>query len=317
MIASPVSRWRWFGRVLEADFAFVARLPRASGETDVTLRRLDHPPSEGSFQRIFPVESMASEETWLEVQVDRNGRHRVRFAGLASFDVHGNQIDLHLEEGTLAEAEALFLGVVSALYLELGGSVCLHGSAVVKASSAVGFLGFNRAGKSSLAASFLAAGYPLLTDDVLALDLDDPSGIRALPGLPQIRLWPAAAEQLVEGADELEPVHPGFDKRRVPVGAGGLGEFFDAATSPRALLLPARGGAEIALELISPREATIELVRHSFLGALGEAAVGIGRRFERLVAIAERLPVYRLVYPEGLDLLPKVRDEILRRLPTL
>jgi hypothetical protein len=210
------------------------------------------------------------------------------------------------------------LGIVLALWLERSGSLCLHASAVNTPSQAVGFLGFNRAGKSSLAASFLASGVPLLTDDVLALELDERGRVVAQPGFPQLRLWPASAEELVEKAHQLEPVHRDFDKRRVPVGGSvGLGSFHESAAEVRALMLPERKGTQIELARLRPREAAIELVRHSFLGALGEAALGAGRRFERLVAVAERVPVFRLAYPNGLEHLTAVRGAILGRLSAL
>ena len=78
-----------------------------------------------------------------------------------------------------------------------------------------------------------------------------------------------------------------LDKRRVPVGKGGLGAFVDRKLALRALFLPNRQGATVSTTRLAPREALIELVRHSFLGNLGESVVGIDRRFERLVAIAE------------------------------
>ena len=46
----------------------------------------------------------------------------------------------------------------------------LHATAVVVDGEAVAFLGDCGYGKSTLGAAFLARGFPLLTDDVLALE---------------------------------------------------------------------------------------------------------------------------------------------------
>lgn len=315
MNAATLERYRWFGRVLATDLPFVVRLPEGTGEIDVTYTRIDGEECK-DYRRIFPTELPPGAEPWLEAFV-REDRFRLRCVGYADFEIASDRIDCRLAGGTLAEAETFFLGLVSALWLESKGALCLHAAAVVAPLGAVGFLGFNRAGKSSLAASFLAADIPLLTDDVLALDLDDRQGVLAQPGFPQLRLWPGSAEQLVVNAHELEPVHPDFEKRRVPVGGGGLGTFHDAPAVLRALMLPDRRGSEIEITRLTPREATIELVRHSFLGALGEAAIGVGPRFDRLVAVAERVPVFRLAYPNGLEHLAKVRGAILERLSAL
>ena len=319
MSTTSLRRFRWYGRVLATDLPFVVRLPEALGEADVTLKRVEDSawPAGGieSGRRIFPADPKPGDDSWLEAFVEGD-RHRLCCVGRVHFEILGNRIEWRLLGGTPSEAEAFFLGLVSALWLEMNGALCLHGAAVVTSLGAVGFLGFNRAGKSSLAASFLTEGGALLTDDVLALDVE-PSRIVARPGFPQIRLWPASAEALVGDARELEPVHPDFDKRRVPIGPQGLGEFHDRPEQLRALFLPDRTGEVVSLSRISPRDAAIELVRHSFLGALGEAAIGVASRFERIVAVSERVPVFRLTYPNGLERLGSVRRAITECLETL
>lgn len=319
MSDSALHRFRWFGRVLATDLPFVVRLPEAAGAADVTLKLVDgpvFPNAREDGRRIFPPEPAPGADPWLEAYVHED-TYRLRCVGYADFEIGAARIDCRLLGGTRAEAEAFFLGLVSALWLELGGALCLHGAAVAAPLGGVGFVGFNRAGKSSLAASFLGVGIPLLTDDVLALEFGRQQQVLAQPGFPQIRLWPASAEELVDNARELEPVHPDFEKLRVPVGALGLGTFHDHPVALRALMLPVRTGRDIELTRLSPRDATIELLRHSFLGALGEAAIGVARRFERIVAVAERIPVFRLTYPNGLEHLGKVREAILERLETL
>ena len=315
MSASTLERYRWFGRIIATDLPFVVRLPEGTGAIDVTYTRVDSAEYAG-YRRVFPAELPPGAEPWLEAFV-REDRFRLRCVGFADFEIDPDRIECRLDGGTLAESETFFLGLVSALWLELRGALCLHAAAVVAPFGAVGFLGFNRAGKSSLATSFLSADIPLLTDDVLALDPGNSQGVLAQPGFPQIRLWPTSAEKLVVNAHELEPVHPDFEKRRVPVGGGGLGTFHDAPADLRALMLPDRRGSEIEFTRLTPREATIELVRHSFLGALGEAAIGVGPRFDRLVAVAERVPVFRLAYPNGLEHLAEVRGAILEQLSAL
>lgn len=319
MSDTGLRRFRWYGRVLATDLPFVVRLPEAIGTAEVTLKLVDGSdrPDAGHERgrRIFPADCRTENDSWLEAFVERD-RYRLRCVGLVDFEISGDRIECRLSGGTPAEAEAFFLGLVSALWLELRGALCLHGAAVATPLGAAGFLGFNRAGKSSLAASLLAAGCSLLTDDVLALDVE-PNRIFARPGFPQIRLWPASAEVLVADAQELEPVHPDFDKRRVPIGPQGLGAFHDQSEELRALFLPDRTGGAVELSRLAPRDVAIELVRHSFLGALGEAAIGVTSRFERIVAVAERIPVFRLAYPNGLEHLGTVCQAVLERLETL
>lgn len=316
MSAETLRRLLWYGRVLATDLPFIVHLPAATGAIDVTLTHSDGPALEvvegGECRRIFSAERGPDEEPWLEA-FSLKERTWLRFRGFADFEIGCDRIACRLAGGTIAEAETFFLGLVSALWLEFRGALCLHGAAVVAPSGGIGFLGYNRAGKSSLAASFLSAGGSLLTDDVLALEFDENARPMARPGFPQLRLWPHSAEILIGNERQFEPVHPHFEKLRVPV-EDGIGSFEDRPCELRALFLPDRSGDSIEIFRLAPREALIELVRHSFLGELGEAAIGVGRRFDRLVAAAERLPVFRLVYPNGLEHLPDVREAILGQL---
>jgi hypothetical protein len=75
------------------------------------------------------------------------------------------------------EIEMCLLGPIIGFVLHLRGTPCLHGSAVAVDGRAVAFLGHSGAGKSTTAAAFVRAGLPALTDDVLALDEEQESGV--------------------------------------------------------------------------------------------------------------------------------------------
>jgi hypothetical protein len=308
-------RYRLYGRTIDSDLELAGALEGAGGRRDFALQRVEYLAGEAGELIYQSIREVAEGEPVLVVYRKADCL-RLVYGGVGSFEIEARQITCCLSEVASHQAQVLFLGLVSSLWLEQAGAVCLHASAVVLPGGAVGFLGFNRAGKSSLAASFLAAGFPLLTDDVLAVERNA-GRLFAQPSYPQMRLWPTTAGDFIENPEGLDPVYPGFEKRRIPVGGDGLGAFDDRPAALSALLLPERGEAEIAISPLSPREAMVELVRHSFLGALGEAAIGVGRRFERLVAVAERVPVFRLSYPNGLEHLPAVREAILERLSAL
>ncbi|HXU31761.1 MAG TPA: hypothetical protein VN851_14400 [Thermoanaerobaculia bacterium] len=312
--------YRLFGRNVSVETPWVTPVVRSpGGPIDLVveiLPRPELPPLDaGPFFR--SAASPPGAESWLTAYRDGE-RYLLRFLDVGDFLIEPGRIGFSpSKDADPAPYEAYLLGIVFGLWLELSGSLCLHASAVNPPSCAIGFLGFNRAGKSTLAASFLGANVPFLTDDVLSLDLDERGRVMAQPGFPQMRLWPASAHELVRNSHQLEPVHPDFDKRRVPVGGRGHGAFHDSAVELGALFLPVREGSAIELSRVSPSEAMIELVRHSFLGALGEAAVGVARRFERIAAVAARVPIFRLSYPDGLKQLPRVREAILERLSAL
>ncbi|WFR62136.1 hypothetical protein P9222_28415 [Paenibacillus amylolyticus] len=64
------------------------------------------------------------------------------------------------------------LGTCMAVIMMQRGILPLHGSAVVIDGWAYAFVGYSGAGKSTLSAALASRGYPLLTDDVVALTWD-------------------------------------------------------------------------------------------------------------------------------------------------
>jgi hypothetical protein len=210
--------------------------------------------------------------------------------------------------------EVRLLGTVLALWLEWRGRPALHASAVVVDGRAVGFLAGNRGGKSSLAAAFLQAGYPLLTDDILSL-LRTPSGVLACPGYPQMRFWPHDARRLLGSTAGLEAVLPGQPKLQVPVGEGGFGVFQAEDLPLAALYLPERSApgeeAELRIDVLSPQAGLIELVRHAFTPRMAEALALQSSRLDLFARLLRAAPVRRLGYPDGYEHLPRTVEAIL------
>jgi len=215
--------------------------------------------------------------------------------------------------------EVLFTGLVLATWLELRGVPALHASAVAVGDRAAAFLAEPGSGKSSLAAAFMQEGYPLLTDDVLAVERSGGTYV-GQPGYPQMRVWPQEARRLVGGYEELELVHPYYSKRRLPVGGeGGFGSFCQEPRELGCLYLPERreagaweGGTRI--EAVTAREGLMALIGHSFVVGIVEA---LGLHAERLgffTGMVSRVPVRRLIYPSGYERLPEVRRAILEDL---
>lgn len=228
---------------------------------------------------------------------------------------------IRLESASAVEVRLLLIGGVLSFALELHGTPSLHASAVSTTSGGVAFLGGVGAGKSTLAASFVEAGYSLLTDDVLALGRGDDL-VWVYSGCPQMRLWPNDARYFLGHYEGLERVLPANDKRRVPVGANGFGMFCDEPQPLVCLYVPVRrnpseGGTRIKITTASPRDAVIELTRHSYTVRAVEAIGLQPQRLDFFVDMVRRVPVRRIVYPSGVEHLARVREAILADLGTL
>ena len=205
--------------------------------------------------------------------------------------------------------EVRFLGPVLSYWLELQGMPALHASAVAVDGRAVAFLSRHGGGKTGLAAALMQAGHPLLSDDVVPVEEID-GVFHARPGYPQMRMWPDEAAHFVDRWEELPPVLSGLAKRRARVDA-----FLDARLPLAALYVAERREAgPVEILDISPRDAVIELVRHSFSPHLVEAAGLQPGRFDLFARLARSLPVRRLLYPSGFDRLPLVVASIIKSL---
>lgn len=226
----------------------------------------------------------------------------LRFAGVADFHLLPGQIVAHpatADPSPLIEIH--LLGTVFSYWLQKQGLVTLHASAVAIGGRAAAFCSTQGGGKTGLAAALLQAGHPLLSDDLLPVE-EREGTFFGRPGYPQMRMWPDEATHFLGGFEDLPVVHPGLSKRRVPVGAG-WGSFHDAPLPLAGLYLLERrpDGEPLEIHPLSPRDALIELLRHTFAPRLVQAAGFEPSRFERLARLVVQVPVRRLRYPSGFD----------------
>ncbi|MGP3786611.1 hypothetical protein [Paenibacillus sp. 1A_MP2] len=106
--------------------------------------------------------------------VSRNGSlfFRIEDTGLFLME-QGRRIVVSPKAGADDKKVRLFvLGTCMAVIMMQRGILPLHGSAVVIDGWAYAFVGHSGAGKSTLSAALASRGYPLLTDDVVALTWD-------------------------------------------------------------------------------------------------------------------------------------------------
>ncbi|WP_338552642.1 aldolase [Paenibacillus sp. KS-LC4] len=96
----------------------------------------------------------------------------------------------------------------------------LHGSAIAIDGKAYAFVGDSGAGKSTLAAAFIDRGYPLLSDDVIALKEPESGAAGAsmvMPSYPQQKLWQQSVEQLGRKSQLYKPLAYSVDKFAIPL----------------------------------------------------------------------------------------------------
>ena len=188
------------------------------------------------------------------------------------------------------------------------GKEHLHATCVVVDGEAFGFLGQPGDGKSTLAASFLAEGHPLLTDDLLVLD-DQGGHTVSYPGLPRIKLTPETAETVLGGTHQAGlPMNPQTSKLVLPVGDA----FWETPVRLRRLYVLGEGSS-VSVGKLPSEEAFLALTQNTY-----NAAVADSGRLQQHLDFVERvystLGVSFVRYPRDYGCLKEVRAAILRDL---
>jgi hypothetical protein len=244
----------------------------------------------------------------------------LRYVGMADFTVNARGSEI-----VLARAEAvssrdtlghLLLDQALPMVLGLRGIPTLHASTVVTPRGVCAFLGATGAGKSTLAASFSAAGYPALGDDCLAIKED--RGFFAIPAYPGLRLWTDSAESLSPQWSDAPVVAHYTRKRRIlntpaiksfPARPKRLAVIYCLAREPGG-----NGGApEPVVEPLRPNEGFLQVLSASFMLDITDRAV-LTRNLHFIERLLNGVPVRRLRIPDGFSSLPKVREAVLRDL---
>ena len=88
------------------------------------------------------------------------------------------------------------------------GILLFHGNSLEKNGKAIICLGDSGVGKSTIAYQLMKDGWNLISDDLVALDLDN----NVLPGIPRIKLWEDAISHFGLDTMQLNRVANGFNK---------------------------------------------------------------------------------------------------------
>lgn len=307
-----------YGLSLASDFPFANQLEEGTGTPGLTFRVAEAPTTgwEGRMPVYASPFRLDSGQSVFYVYRQDN-YHVLRFTEVADFYLWSDSIICHLLDPDYDYMiEIYLLGVVFSVWMELLGLPALHASVAVVEDHAAAFLATNSGGKSSLAATLMQAGYPLLTDDVLPLEHHSERLFLGRPGYPQMRMWPDQAQRFLGCYEDLEIVHPAYSKRRVPVGEDGLGTFRDEPVPLACLYLPERRdpvewGTGIEIVSVPRVEALVSLIGQSFVPRTVEALGLQKQRLGFFASLVAEVPVRRLIYPNGFDHLPSVRSAIL------
>ena len=190
------------------------------------------------------------------------------------------------------------VGVVMAFLLYQRGILVLHAASNSMGGGAIAFLGESGFGKSTAAAALYKRGYNLFTDDVLPVDTDSDVAM-VTSGFPQFKLHPEAAAALDYDPNSLHELHSSQEKLGCRVDNG-----FDSGRLPLRCIYVLARGEGLKIERLQLSQAVMELVRHSYPTRVQHC--GGAAHFQQCAKTANQVPMYRLVRPKELSLLPEI-----------
>lgn len=170
-------RYRAYGLAIDSDFAIDELELRDDGPCDLSICAAKIAPPSAPFADFRHHEITPEGDLLAYRDV---GRFLVRAGPVIEVDIEPD-FDMRLIGLPL-------LGPIMACWFHRGGSLVLHGSAVAIGNRAHVFLGDKGSGKSTTAAALVAAGFPLIADDVVVLDRQADGAIAVRTAFPAMKL---------------------------------------------------------------------------------------------------------------------------------
>jgi hypothetical protein len=311
-------RYRVYGLIVEC--AIPLSCPTVAGRSrpDVRLRP-------GVTRRFDNARQLlhipAKPQQWFECHRLGDRTTYLRWSGLFEFLISpdARTIDFHgLEHATDESLTTYLLGQVLSFSLLSRGHEPLHATAVVIDGEAVAFLGDCGRGKSTLGAAFVARGIPVLTDDLLALEMRDGRWM-AHSGPPRLKLFPSVARRVL-GRKAGSRLHADTSKLILPLARE---QAHDHAVPLRALyVLPdpakrsARGPARISVAPVEGQRAFLAVVRSAF-NLIQVDRARLANQFNVATRLVNDIPIRLLSYRRSLSLLNGVCDAVIADAATL
>ena len=299
--------------------------------TDIELDLPDHNPPQDTLPDVALLEGASSDfpammgddrttkSDWFECRRYDDGSYYVRWSDFYDCRIEGSGCRILYRPLAHAHPDILrnfLFGQLLSFSLVLRGREPLHATAVCVDGYAVAFLGDCGYGKSTLGATFVQDGHPLITDDLLVLERRG-DRFYAAPGSGRIKLHPDSAS-LLGSSEHGGMLNPMTDKRAYRLRPGQVKE----APLPLAAIfaLPSRVERDstraVRVDALNARQLFRVLLENSF-NPYVEDSFRLERHFAFVGAVAAQSTGFALSYPNGLGYLSEIRQTVLDALESL
>lgn len=306
-----MTRYRLYGLVVESPISLPS-VATTRAHADVVLR----PAAGRTLDRTRRLAGLpAQPRHWFECGRLADGGIFLRWSDLFEFLITDEARTIHYHRLKKATDESLavyLLGQVLSFSLLSRNFEPLHATAVVIDGTAIAFLGDCGYGKSTLAAAFVARGYPMLTDDVLVVEKRRGTWI-AHAGPGRLKLFPRAARRVLNHR-RGDRMNAGTAKLIVPLKEGQTtnGEVPLSAlyVLPRPETARRTRSARGRVVGVTGQQAFLEITRAAF-NLIRVDRRRLANQFAIATALAREIPVRRLNYPRRLAALPAVCERVI------
>jgi hypothetical protein len=207
----------------------------------------------------------------------------------------GNEIVVQPAPDADFDAIRLFLfGSVFGAILYQRGILPFHASAAVTPVGAVVFAGQSGCGKSTLACALHRKGYPILADDVCAVDTSGTMPM-VMPANPFLMLWADALGGMGVDWQALRPARRELKKYILPLDDG----FATGATRIHAIYILETSNSELSAPVSVKGLKKIEVLAGQMYKPHFVEDMPGGELLRQLSAIAGRVPIWRINLPRG------------------
>lgn len=202
------------------------------------------------------------------------------------------------------------IGPVMGFVLRQRGVTTLHASSISLHGRAIALVGDAGTGKSTTAAALGLRGWPVLCEDVCALQ-EAAGEFHVLPAYPRVCLWPDSVQALFSSPDTLPLIVQGWDKRFLPL--DGSHAHFASSRSPLAAIFVLAGRSDEnsapRIEPVSQLEALPQLVQNTYMNWLLDRAQR-AEEFDMLARLVSAVECYRIIPSTEAARLPALAELI-------
>lgn len=238
----------------------------------------------------------------------------LQWSGVGSFLAKNGTTLIVEPDSEDIEPELLNLYILSealGLILHQRGFFLLHASAVKIGDYAVVIVGAPGAGKSTMAAAFAKYGYPVLADDMVAIN-----NIRGVPTVypayPQIKIWSSAVQGLGIDISNLPPLFSGSRKRVIR-----QTDKFTVEPCPLAGIFTLDLGETVRISQMFGTEAFSTLSKFFPCPPQLLQQEALEKHFGRCIQLLNNTPVFRIKRPKNFSMIAEVIKIIERQVHSI